>query len=259
MVIPAMAFMSVLEIVLWFFLPAIVAMLLYWTAHMLVAKHASESTMDAAKWASVRVGAIHALILALAFSGLRAEHNELQEGIDNEALAIEQLYRGLESFGTPQAQKIQANLANYTRLVIEEEWPSMVAGAPLEKADLLVDTIYRQIIELSGNTNNSGLASTLLNDINDIENARGQRSFDIDEPISVVFWLIAIVGLILTCVSFFPTPYSSFRSLFLGMFAGINGLIFFAISEFSHPFSGVFPTEPTPFVEVLERTIEAGG
>lgn len=252
-----MALTSVLEITLWFVLPAFLAMLLHFAVHLFVTNTSAEATLDAAKWASVRVGAIHALILALAFSGLRSEHNELQEGIDNEALAIEQLHRGLEGFGTQRARKIQEDLAAYTRLVIEEEWPSMAAGQPLAEADLLVDSIYRQIIELSASTDNSGLSSTLLNDINDIENERGQRSFDIVEPIGLVFWLIAVVGLVLTCVSFLPTPYTILRSMFLGMFAGINGLVFFAISEYSRPFSGVFPIEATPLIQVLDRTIEA--
>ena len=47
----------------------------------------------------------------------------------------------------------------------------------------------------SGTGPNSGLASALLNDVNDIENERGQRSFDIEEPLSPMFWMIAIVGL----------------------------------------------------------------
>ncbi len=218
----------------------------------------SEETLEAAKWGSVRIGAVHALILALAFSSVRAEYNELQESIDSEALAIEQLYRGLQGFGTAEAEAIQDAVERYTKMVINEEWPTMAAGSPLEKADLLVDVIYRQIIDLADNSDRSSLASALLDDINDIENERGQRSFDIEEPISPMFWMIAVVGLVLTCLSFFPMPHGLVRSSFLGMFAGINGLVFFAIIGFSHPFSTTFPIQPTPFLKVLERTIEKG-
>ncbi len=242
----AMSIFSIVEITLWFVLPALIAMLVHLAAHNLIKNESSEETMDAAKWASVRIGAIHALILALAFSGLRAEQNELQEGIDNEALAIEQLYRGLEGIGTRQAKDIQQNLAKYTRMVIEEEWPSMAAGEPLTKADLLADTIYRQITELSTSADNSGQVSALLNDINDIENERGQRSFDISEQFGTTFWIIAVVGLLFTCISFLPTPFTILRSSFLGMFAGINGLVFFAILEYSHPFLVYFQLNRPP-------------
>ena len=134
----------------------------------------------------------------------------------------------------------------------------MAAGQPLEETDLMVDTIYRRIIGLADSTEKTSSASALLNDINDIENERGQRSFDIAAPISPMFWMIALVGLVLTCLSFFPTPHGLLRSSFLGMFAGLNRLVFFAIIGFSHPFSTAFPIQPTPFVQVLERTFEAG-
>ena len=77
------------------------------------------------------------------------------------------------------------------------------------------------------------------------------------EPIGPMFWMIAVAGLVLTCMTFLPTPFGLLRSCFLGMFAGMNGLVFFAIIGFSHPFSSVFPIQPTPFLQVLERTIEA--
>ena len=251
-----MSSLPIFEAAAWFFVPALAAMFSHWAVHKLFPKEPSKATLDAASWASIRVGGVHALILALAFSSVRSEYNDLQESIDNEALAIEQLYRGLKGFDSPESKEIQSALADYTRIVIEEEWPSMAAGQPSEKADLLVDSIYRQIISFSVSTDNNGLTSALLSDINDIENERGQRSFDIEEPLSPMFWQIAIVGLVLTCISFFPTPSGLLRSSFLGMFAGMNGLVFFAIVGFSHPFSGSFPTEPTPFVKVLVRTIK---
>ena len=252
-----MTVLPIFEAALWFLVPALIAMFAHWGFHVLFPKEPSDETLDAARWGSVRKGAVHALILALAFSSARSEYNELQESIDNEALAIEQLYRGLQGFGTGDSEAIQRDVERYTRLVIEEEWPSMAAGQPLEKADLLVDTIYRELIDLADSTDRSNSTSALLNDINDIENERGQRSFDIEEPISSMFWIIAVVGLVLTCLSFFPTPHGLLRSSFLGMFAGMNGLVFFAILGFTHPFSTVFPMQPTPFVQVLERTIDA--
>ena len=252
-----MTALPIFEAAVWFLVPAMIAMLAHWGFHVLFPNEPSDQTLDAAKWGSVRIGAVHALILALAFSSVRSEYNELQESIDNEALAIEQLYRGLQGFGTPEAEEIQMEVERYARMVVDEEWPSMAAGHPLADADLLVDAIYRQIVDLADSTERSSQASALLNDINDIENERGQRSFDIAEPLSPMFWMIAVVGLFLTCVSFFPTPHGLLRSSFLGMFAGMNGLVFFAIIGFSHPFSTAFPIQPTPFVQVLERTIQA--
>ena len=253
-----MAALPIFESAIWVFVPALIAMAAHWAIHVFFPTEPSEDTLDAARWGSVRIGAVQALILALAFSSVRSEYKELQESIDNEALAIEQLYRGLQGFDTDEAEAIQREVERYTRLVLDEVWPSMAAGQPLEDTDFMDDTMYRRIIGLADSTDKTSSASALLNDINDIENERGQRSFDIAAPISPMFWMIALVGLVLTCLSFFPTPHGLLRSSFLGMFAGLNGLVFFAIIGFSHPFSTAFPIQPTPFVQVLERTFEAG-
>ena len=133
----------------------------------------------------------------------------------------------------------------------------MRSGQPLESADRLVDEIYQQILELASQTEKSGLASALLDDVNDIENARGQRSFDITEPLNLMFWLIVCIGFLLTCVGFFPNRPSPSRIFYLAAFAGMNGLVIFAILSFSHPFSDGFPIAPDAHQAVLMRTIEA--
>jgi hypothetical protein len=247
---------GVMEAALWFFVPAALIVMTHWAIFTSVGKEASEETKDAARWAGLRIGVPFALILSLIFSDVRSEYNELQETNDTEALAIEQLYRLLDGIDLQGASAVQDNIATYTQLVIEEEWPSLQVGQPLERADRLVDEIYMQVIELGAATDNSGLASALLNDVNDLENARGQRSFDIEEPVSPIFWLIAVVGLFLTSVSFFPTKPGVLRSAFLGMFAGMNGLVFFAILSFSNPFEGAFQVQPDALKAVLERTID---
>ena len=52
----------------------------------------SDDLKSAAAWGGLRIGTIHALILALVFTNIFREYNDLNETIENEALAIEQLY-----------------------------------------------------------------------------------------------------------------------------------------------------------------------
>jgi hypothetical protein len=84
-----MSLLPVFEAAVWFIVPAFIAMFSHWAVHRHFPKEPTEATLDAARWASIRVGGVHALILALAFSGVRSEYNDLRESIDNEALAIE--------------------------------------------------------------------------------------------------------------------------------------------------------------------------
>ena len=77
-------------------------------------------------------------------------------------MAIEQLYRGLDGLESPLARSIQVDLARYTHLVVEEEWPSLRRGQPLKQADRLIDRILRNVFRLINEGNGSRLASILL-------------------------------------------------------------------------------------------------
>ena len=211
---------------------------------------------EAANWGAIRIGAVHAFILALVFSEVRQEHNELAETIDNEALAIEQLYRGLDGIDAELARTAQENIEIYTRMVIDEEWPSLAKGRPLERADRIVDEVRLNVIAISASEGSGGLSSALLDDINDIENARGQRSFDISEPVSALFWLIAATGFVFTAACYFVHAPSPLKSSVLAMFSAINGLVFFAIISFTTPFHGAVKVEPKALRAVLTRTID---
>ena len=79
-----------------------------------------------------------------------------------DAVAIEQLYRGLDGLESPVTISIQVDLAQYTHLVVEEEWPSLRRGQPLKQADRLIDRILRNVFRLINEGNGSRLASILL-------------------------------------------------------------------------------------------------
>lgn len=88
---------------------------------------ATEDLKAVASWGALRIGTIHALILALVFTEVRQEYNHLAETIDQEALAIEQLYRSLEQIEGAESEGIRQQLTRYTRMVIDQEWPSLAS------------------------------------------------------------------------------------------------------------------------------------
>ena len=244
------------ELCLWTFGVALAVVVAHWGFWKLVRPKFDDQQHEAARWGAVRIGAVHAFILAFVFADARQEYNELAETIDNEALAIEQLFRGLDGIEDDSARVVQSMIARYTQLVIEQEWISQAQGRPLEEADRLVDAIYVAVIALTDDGKSSGLARSLLDDVNDIENARGQRSFDISEPVSGLFWLIAVAGFVFTASCYLVFAPGLLKSSILAMYSAINGLIFFAILSFTSPFSGAVKVGPGALETVMARTIE---
>lgn len=216
-------------------------------------------TWQAANLAGTRIGTLNALILSLAFSAVRAEYNELGETIDNEALALEQLYRGLETVESDEAAEIRTMIAGYTRMVIDEEWPAMQRGQPLAAADRLVDEIRMQLIGLSGGESGLNVPAVLLSDIKAVENARGQRSFDISESVGGLFWAIASLSFAGTMACFFAFRPGRGTLAIVALFSAVGGSVFYGIVAFSYPFQNAALMKPDALEAVYERTMQHGG
>ena len=215
----------------------------------------SDDVDQAAVWGARSVGTIYALIVSLTFANLNNEFSELSETIDNEALALEQLYRGLDAAYGTEVTDLQSAIANYTRLVIDEEWAAMRNGEMLFTADAALDEIRLKLIALRQSDSQVIFPNALLNDINDAENARGQRGFDIFEPTPMVFWVIALASLAGTIVCASVHPPSAWAITAIGVFGALNGAIFYAILAHSHPFLSVVDMQPTALETVYQRTM----
>lgn len=214
-----------------------------------------KNVMEVAAWGAFRIGTIHALILALVFTEVRVEYSQLSENIEEEALAVEQLYRYLDHVEGEGSQQIQQQLIAYTHIVVNEEWPSLVEGKLFYEADVLVSDIRGNLVSLLSDESGGIHSAALLDDINDIENMRGQRTFDIEESLADIFWVIIIMGYLFTVLCFLPYPVTLFNCFILSMFASINGVVLFSIVALTHPFVGAAAISPIAFESVIDRTM----
>ena len=215
----------------------------------------SEDLKNAGAWGALRIGTIHALILALVFVDVRQEYNELGETIENEALAVEQLYLELSRIDSEEAHAIQQRLTSYIRIVVDQEWASLANDRPVKAADALVSDIRQSLFNLPPAEAPQPVAASLMDNIKDIENMRGQRSFDTVEPVATIFWIIIILGFIFTSLCFFAYNATPFHCAILAMFAAINGAVCYSIIALTHPFVGGTAVTPTAFEMVFERTV----
>ena len=231
------------------------AIALYTLVRSCVRWNDSDDTNQAAVWGARSIAMIYALIVSLTFANLNSEYSELSETIDNEALALEQLYRGLDAAYGKEVSDLQSAISNYTRMVIDEEWPAMRKGELLFVADAALDEIRLKLIALRQSESRAIFPNALLDDINDVENARGQRGFDLFEPTPTVFWVIALASLAGTIVCASANPPSAWAFTAIGVFGALNGAIFYAILALSHPFLPAVDMRPDALETVFQRTM----
>lgn len=123
---------------------------------------------------------------------------------------------------------------------------------------MLVNDIRENLFKLSLSNEYIQYVQALIVDVDDIENMRGQRTLDIDEPVATIFWVISVLGYVFTSLCFFVYRATWPRCAVLAMFASINGIVLYSIIALTHPFVGGAAITPTALETVLARTMAAG-
>lgn len=239
-------------------IPALLAMLAFYLVRRAWPNEPTEDVKSAANWGAFRIGSVHAFIIALAFTGADSAHGILRETVDQEAVALRQLYRGVEAIESDSRDAVLNDIASYTRYLIDVEWPSLAQGRPLVEADLMIDSIRGKITDLARVEKGIVIPDILFEHINDADDARSKRVFDISlyEPSSNVFWFVVIVTLFATTLCFFVYAPTLASYSIIGVFVGVNGVIFFTMLDYNRPFEGIARVEPFAIETVYQRTMQ---
>ena len=95
----------------------------YFLARTFFYPRTTERTYDLAGSVLFRVGALHALILALMFAHVTASFLEMRDTVTEEATATADVYEDLERYDAEITNIIRRELALYAETVINDEWP----------------------------------------------------------------------------------------------------------------------------------------
>ncbi len=205
-----------------------------------------------------RVAALQALILALVFAAEEARYRDLQHTIVEEAAAVADVFHNLGRYGGPAATPLREATARYVRIVIEEEWPALAEGRLSEAAAREWDRVYDGVLDLEAATDRErSLRAFMLDDIHGLWALRGERQQIAVSNVSAVFWVAALAGFVCVVVPYFRYRPMPVHLLLLGVFAGYNGLVVYAIYALGTPYAEPAVVAPAAFEAVYERDMQA--
>lgn len=215
----------------------------------------SQEVKDSVAAAGVRIGALHALVTALSLNMIVGDASELQNTVQSEALALESLYLTLADIEGDDAKVAQESLENYAKLVVSREWALLGEGQVSHEASTAVLLLHRKVDAVMTSTATQLQSASLMRDIQKVEFARGQRSFERYEPTEKVILFIVVLGFLGTWGCFLVFHRGAAVSSAVAIYAAINGAILFSFWVSQFPFSGTGSQSPEPLNIVLERTI----
>lgn len=200
----------------------------------------------------IRIGGLHALILALVFADAQVSLVDLRKGVAEEATALNDIFYDLERYGTPRADQARTHVVAYTRAVVEEDWPLLRDQRLSDAAWRSWRSLYDEVLDLEPTSRRQeDLRRLLIDRVGAIADFREERRNGAGRSLSGVFWGVAGVGFLLVALPYFvfrPTPANLFLMSAFGVF---NGLVMFMILATNDPFGQPVAIEPEPFRVLL--------
>jgi hypothetical protein len=211
---------------------------------------------DAAGAIFSMVGILHAVVLAFVVIVVWEADGHVRTESQVEANAVSRIYFTARSFPEPQRQEMMSLARDYADTVVYEEWPLMASGQTSATARGQVArmrTITHQLRPETGDQ--EVLMSGTLDAINELVDARRERTAALTSPLSTLMWAGLIFSSVLT-VGFMLLFDRAGYALHLLMVAPVALLLVFIlwlVQDLSLPFSGFSSVGPDAFDQVLQR------
>lgn len=205
---------------------------------------------------TVRISALHGLILALVFAQEMIEFQQLKYESAVEADAIADVYFDAGRYDPIEGLGIQHALAEYLRVVIDQEWNELGATGELSQTAWdQWDVAYRAVLDLNpASTRQLSLRDHMLKQTQAIAETRVKRDNHGPDTINLMFWFAALSGVILIALAYYPFEPTRRSLILISLFGAYTGIILFFIYAFSNPYSPPAALAPGAY-ERLQKQI----
>lgn len=215
------------------------------------------ATRDAATAIGLRLATLYGVLLALVYAQQLAGYQAVREGLVSEAGALSDVYHDAGRYGGPAAPVVRSAVREYLDFVVDREWRLLGTEKRLsQRAWDAREKAYRAVLDLEPDSpRDRALRDRMLRRISDIAEYRRQRQELAAGGFGGVFWVPAVLGLVLVASSFFVFRPTRELRWMLGGFGAFAGLILFFIHAFASPFEAPLRESPGAFERLLETEI----
>jgi len=202
------------------------------------------------------IGVTYAVLLAFVAMLALEGFNKAKAASYAEAARIGDLYNLSAGFADPEKSSIRNEIFEYTRRVVNIEWPAQAEGRRVDQDSIYLNGLNKMTFALhpSGQAD-GGLHSLLLQAIERLWDARQERLLAAQTTIPDIVWFVVIAGGALTVAfsSFLGAPSLRMQLAMSAVLAASGVLVLILIIALSNPFRGDFRVSTAPFEHMLSR------
>jgi hypothetical protein len=204
-------------------------------------------------------GVLYAVLVGLLTIMTFEANRRLIDHIGRETASLAALYHTAGGYPPPLGGDLKAGLRDYTRYVIDEEWPAHRKGLVPKGGERRLEALRRTVLGFEPTTATQAiLQREMLDYLNIMTMSRELRLLGVSEAIPGVLWLAVAIGALLT-IAFVWMLHMDRGSHFLlgGATAFFLGMMIFLIYAMDNPLKGAVGLEPHAYRSVYDLVMKS--
>lgn len=203
---------------------------------------------------------LYGLVLALIAVAVWQQFVAAQNIVAAEAAALRSVYRDVDSYQEPERTQLTDQLRDYTRTVIDVEWPQQQRGiVPTGGLDKLAEFEKSLYSFEPGSDRGRLVDQSAITQFNKMIEFRVMRSNTVASGIPATLWATLLIGALITTLTTYFLQLEPTRTqlTMTSLVTLLVGLVVFMTAVVDHPFRGTRGMSVTPeaFQLVYDRTM----
>jgi Protein of unknown function (DUF4239) len=208
------------------------------------------------------MGVFYGLALGLIAVATWENYTEVDAVVTSEAAALTSLYRDLDGYPQPLRGSLETIMREYTRTVIEKEWPAHKQGIALEDGDLIIDRLENEVMNFEPAREREKIVhAEVLRSLDTVVEQRRLRLQAVSTGLPAALWAVVLIGALLNGMLTYLFWVENFKlhAMAVAILACFIALLIFLTAAMDNPFRGEFSVNSDVFQTILEKVMHQGG
>jgi hypothetical protein len=203
------------------------------------------------------MGVFYGLALGLIAVATWENYTEIDGIVSSEAAAVASFYRDLDGYPKPMRNRLETMMRDYTRVVIEKEWPAHKQGLALEDGDTILDRLENIVMEFEPASEREKIVhAEVLRSLDQ----RRLRLQAVSTGLPSALWAVVLVGALINGVLtyLFWVENLWLHAALVALLAVFIALLVFLTAAMDNPFRGEFSVPAEAFQTILDKVMAPG-
>jgi hypothetical protein len=208
------------------------------------------------------MGVFYGLALGLIAVATWENYTQIDGVVATEAAAVASFYQDLDGYPQPLRGQLETMMRDYTRMVIETEWPAHKRGVALEDGDAVLNRLENVLMSFEPTNEREKIShGEVLRSWNTLVEQRRLRLQAVSTGLPAALWAVVLIGALINGILtyLFWIDNLWLHAILVSLLAIFIGVLVFLTAAMDNPFRGEFSVSSDAFRTILEKVMAAPG